>query len=74
MDVDKSGIAITVLDHPALGRSVKVAYDPGALLRFAINRYANKQRAFPYEAGPTGFGLYDAVREAGFKRLSSLRL
>jgi transposase len=69
MDVDKASIATTTRDHLGLGRSVKMPYDPDVLLSFMRNHYPNKHAAFVYEAGPTGFGLYDAIVDAGFKCL-----
>ena len=65
MDVDKRNIAITTRDHLDLGRSLKMSYDVDLLLSYIRNRHAGKRVAFVYEAGPTGFGLHDAVVAGG---------
>ncbi len=59
LDVDKKSIAATFLDHYNQIKQVKMPYDAQALINYAQNRYPNKRIAFVYEAGPTGFGLYD---------------
>ena len=66
MDVDKRSIAVTHVDHLGLEKSVKMAYESEMLLSFIRNRFAGKRAAFVYEAGPTGFGLYDDIAAAGY--------
>lgn len=41
-------------------------YDSGNLLGYVRGHLANKRVAFAYEAGPTGFGLYDDIAAAGY--------
>lgn len=66
MDVDKRSIALTHVDHVGLEKSVKMAYESEMVLSFVRNRFAGKRPAFVYEAGPTGFGLYDDIAAAGY--------
>jgi transposase len=65
LDVDKVSLAVTVRDERDLIRSLKMPYDSGNLLSFVEKHYAGKRVMFAYEAGPTGFGLYDDIIEAG---------
>lgn len=66
LDVDKSSISVTVKEVMRPGRSLKMPYDPQILLSFIRNRYPGKRVIFAYEAGPTGFGLYDAIISVGY--------
>jgi len=66
MDVDKRSIALTTRDRMGLGKSLKMSYDPEMLLSYVHNHFEGKNPAFVYEAGPTGFGLHDAIREKGY--------
>ena len=65
MDVDKRSIAVTTRDHLDLGKSLKMAHDADLVLSYIRNRHADKRVAFVYEAGPTGFGLHDAIVAGG---------
>jgi transposase len=65
LDVDKSSFAVTVRDREGLGRSVKMPSDANMLLSFVANEHPDARVLFAYEAGPTGFGLYDAITGAG---------
>ncbi|MFH1259637.1 MAG: transposase [Elusimicrobiota bacterium] len=59
LDVDKKSIAVTFLDHYNQIKQVQIPYNAQALISYTRNKYPNKRIAFVYEAGPTGFGLYD---------------
>ncbi|MEW6558378.1 MAG: hypothetical protein AB1349_13690 [Elusimicrobiota bacterium] len=61
LDVDKKSIAVTFLDHYNEIRQIKIPYNPKQLINYVRNKYPDKQVAFAYEAGPTGFGLYDEL-------------
>lgn len=69
MDVDKRSIALTTRDHLDLGKSLKMSNDVEILLSYIENHHAGKRMAFVYEAGPTGFGLHDAIEASGYKCL-----
>jgi transposase len=66
MDTDKRSAAVTHLDHLGIERSLKMPSDGSVLVNWAGNHFAGKRLAFVYEAGPTGFGLYDSLTEAGY--------
>jgi len=65
LDVDKGSIALTAFDRSGVRKSVKMPYDAEGLLSFIRNHYANRRVIFAYEAGPTGFRLYDAIVNRG---------
>ena len=66
LDVDKCSISVIVHDHHDIIRSLKMPYDAQNLLSFVRNNYPLSRLIFAYEAGPTGFGLYDAIVEGGY--------
>src|SRR5467141_1005206 len=59
LDVDKSSIAMTFCDHKTLLRSLRLPYSSEQLLNYVRKHFPGQRVAFVYEAGPTGFGLYD---------------
>jgi transposase len=61
LDVDKKSMAITFLDHYNEMKQIKIPYNAQQLINYVRNKYPDKRVAFAYEAGPTGFGLYDAL-------------
>jgi transposase len=66
MDVDKRSISITVLTHEdAQPYQRKLPYNAANVLALIAARYPGKRVVFCYEAGPTGYGLYDKIVEAG---------
>ena len=69
LDVGKSSMSVSVHDGCAVIQSLTIPYDAENLLSFIEKRYAGKRVAFAYEAGPTGFGLYDAIAGAGHRCL-----
>jgi len=66
MDVDKKSISITFVSHEGFVKSFKIPYDSANLISYVRRRYPHQRIAFVYEAGPTGFGLYDDLVAAGF--------
>jgi transposase len=65
LDVDKGSIAVTFSDHNGLLNSLRLPYSSEQLLNY-VRKYFPRQRvAFVYEAGPTGFGLYDELTAKG---------
>lgn len=69
LDVAKSNIAATFVEHEMTLKSMSLPHDADNLLNYVANRFANKRVAFVYEAGPTGYGLYDRITEAGYRCL-----
>lgn len=65
LDVDKKSIAVTFSDHEGLLRSMRLPYSAEQLLRYVGKNFPGQRVAFVYEAGPTGFGLYDDLVAAG---------
>src|SRR5882762_10853596 len=64
LDVDKRSIAITFTDHGTMRKSLKLPYSGRQLLNYTRKHFPGQRVAFVYEAGPTGFGLYDELTAA----------
>ncbi len=69
LDVDKSSIAATFTDHEGILKSIKMPYSAENLINYVRNNYKEKKVIFAYEAGPTGFVLYDKLKEEKYKCL-----
>src|SRR6266542_2202907 len=65
LDVDHHSIAATFTDHDRLMQSLRLPYSAGQLLSYVRKHLPQQRVAFVYEAGPTGFGLYDELEAAG---------
>ena len=65
LDVDKQSIAVTFTDHDQLRKSLRLPYSSDQLLNYTRKHFPGQRVAFVYEAGPTGFGLYDELRAGG---------
>src|SRR5262245_1886666 len=65
MDVDKKRIHLAVMNRERLIQRVTLPYDPKNLLSFVRNKFPNQKGLFVYEAGPTGYALYDTLTEEG---------
>src|SRR5258708_3612436 len=61
LDVDKHSIAVTFCNHEGLLRSLRLPYSAPQLLNYVRKHFPEQRLAFVYEAGPTGFGLYDEL-------------
>lgn len=61
LDVDKKKMAITCTDHGTLCRSLSMSYSANQLLNYTRKHFPGQRLVFAYEAGPTGFGLYDEL-------------
>ncbi len=59
IDVDKRSYAFTVKDHNTMKRSKKIPSNPEHFYNYLNNTYKDKKVICAYEAGPTGFKLYD---------------
>jgi len=64
LDVDKRKMAITCTDHDSWRRSLSMPYSASQLLNYTRKHFPGQRVAFVYEAGPTGFGLYDELTAA----------
>jgi transposase len=66
LDVDKKSIAATFSGHHGFIRSLSMPYKPEDLLNHVRNHFGDQKVAFAYEAGPTGYGLYDGLTAQGY--------
>lgn len=66
LDVDKKHIDVTYSDHEQRMKSLKMPYSADHLLAYTRRHYPGQQVAFAYEAGCTGYGLYDQISAAGY--------
>lgn len=65
LDVDKKSMSVVFIDHGNGQRALRIANSATPLLNYVRKHFAGQRVAFAYEAGPTGFGLYDElVRQA----------
>ena len=65
LDVDKKSMAVIFTDHQQLMQSLRLPYSAEHLLGYVRKHFPEQRVAFVYEAGPTGFGLYDELVAAG---------
>ena len=65
MDVDKKRIHLAVMSKERLIRKLTLPYDPINLLNYVRKSFPGQRGVFVYEAGPTGYGLYDFLIEKG---------
>jgi transposase len=61
LDVDKRSISVTFTDHHGFLKSLRMPYSVEHLLNHVRKHFPGKKVAFAYEAGPTGYGLYDGI-------------
>lgn len=66
VDVDKKRLALTCTDHGSLSRSLSLPHNATQLLNYTRKHFPQQRVAFVYEAGPTGFGLYDELTAAQY--------
>lgn len=66
VDVDKKRLALTCTDHGSLSRSLSLPNNATQLLNYTRKHFPQQRVAFVYEAGPTGFGLYDELTAAQY--------
>ena len=61
LDVDKRSISVTFTNHEGFIRSLRMPYSVEHLLNHVRKHFPDQKIAFAYEAGPTGYGLYDGL-------------
>jgi transposase len=59
LDVDKNSISFTVKDHNNMRHSKKIPSNPEHFYNYLRKNFNGKKILCAYEAGPTGFYLYD---------------
>ena len=66
LDVDKKSISVTFSNHQqGFVRSLHMPYSVENLLQHVRKHFPDQKIAFVYEAGPTGYGLYDGLAAQG---------
>jgi transposase len=61
LDVDKRSISVTFTTHQGLIRSLRMPYSLEHLVHHVRKHFPDQKIVFAYEAGPTGYGLYDGL-------------
>jgi transposase len=69
LDVDKTSMAVSILDHEHAIKSMHIPNNAANLIAYVQKNFADKKVAFTYEAGPTGWGLHDALAREGHQCL-----
>jgi transposase len=69
LDVDKRSIAVTFTDHQGLVKSLRMPYSVEHLVSHVRKHFPDQRVVFAYEAGPTGYGLYDGLVAQDFRCL-----
>ncbi|HEX2261151.1 MAG TPA: IS110 family transposase, partial [Candidatus Binatia bacterium] len=66
LDVDKKSISVTFTDHQGFLKSLNMPYKVEHLVNYVRKHYPDKKVMFAYEAGPTGYGLYDGLEAQAY--------
>ena len=69
LDVDKRSISVTFTNHQGFLRSLHMPYSAEYLLNHVRKHFPDQKVVFAYEAGPTGYGLYDGIVSQGYRCL-----
>jgi transposase len=69
LDVDKRSISVTFTNHQGFLRSLHMPYSAEYLLNHVRKHFPSQKVVFAYEAGPTGYGLYDGIVSQGYRCL-----
>jgi transposase len=69
LDVDKRSISVSFVNQQGLIKSLRMPYSVEHLLNHVRNHFPNQRVAFAYEAGPTGYGLYDGLEAQAYRCL-----
>jgi transposase len=62
-DVDSKSFVLTIRERHKTIMSKTIPADPEQLYNFTRRQFPNKRVVLGYEAGPTGFGLYDYLTQ-----------
>ena len=69
LDVDKRSISVTFANHQGLLKSLRMPYSVEHLVNHVRKHFPEQKVAFAYEAGPTGYGLYDGLEAQAYRCL-----
>ncbi len=67
--MDKLSISVTFADHQGLLKSLRMPYSVEHLVNYVGKHFPDQKVAFAYEAGPTGYGLYDGLEAQAYRCL-----
>lgn len=65
IDDSKNKLSFTVMDKLALISSKTIPSDPKNVYNYIQRHFPDKQALYAYEAGPTGFRIYDFFKDQG---------
>lgn len=65
IDDSKSKLSFTIMDKYAMISSKTIPSDPKNVYNYIQRYFPDKRTLYAYEAGPTGFRLYDFLKEKG---------
>ncbi len=74
LDVDKRSISVTFTNHQGFIRSLRMPYSVEHLVNHVRKHFGDQKVAFAYEAGPTGYGLYDGLVNLRGGQLKSIHV
>lgn len=63
IDVDKKSFSFTVADNQMMLRNKKIPSQPEMLYNYIQNNFSSQRVLCAYEAGPTGYYLYDYLKQ-----------
>ena len=69
LDVDKRSISVTFNNQQGHIRSLGMPNSVDHLVNHVRKHFPGQKVAFAYEAGPTGYGLYDGLVAQGYSCL-----
>ena len=69
LDVDKRSMSATFASHAGVIRSVRMPYSVEGLVTHVRKHFPQQRILFAYEAGPTGYGLYDGLQAHTYRCL-----
>ena len=69
LDVDKRSISATFNNQQGHIRSLRMPNSVEHLVNYVRKHFPDQKVAFAYEAGPTGYGLYDGLVAQGYRCL-----
>ena len=69
VDVDKKKFVVTMMDHANTRKTLTMPYSADQLIRSVRSRFPGQRPIFAYEAGPTGYGLYDQLTQEKYRCL-----
>lgn len=61
LDVDKRSISVTFTNQRGFIRSLSMLHKVEHLVNYVRKHFSDQKIVFAYEAGPTGYGLYDGL-------------